>query len=434
MNSWLLPCLLSTLASSALAQKTTNVAWDAFVREHGTEWAVEWSPATGTPTAIYGQGLSLPGRTANLADARRRSEQTLERYAALLGRGASKFVEITGEPAMRLYVFVYKQEFKGLQVIDGRADVRVHANGGISMFGAEAIPVPADFNVVPTLTLAKAHKAAGRHLSLANLHAPNEPKAADRLVVWSDVGQRVPVAPRLAWDIDVGVPSVNKVGRAYIDAHTGALLEYRNEILNCCKRLREAVLTPTTQPEAAESGEFYVKVIPDPSAPTNGATVDGTISAWSINDLDPYAGLTLMPMPHFKIGTTFTDASGKFSLPGNSVTVTLRFAGKHIGKVTASSGVTFSKTLTLSGSNNKIVIYTQAAPEYDRSQSTAFLYVTRCNLFMRNYMTSKSGLDKLNTFTADVNVGGSCNAFYQNNNARFYRKSGTCPNMAYSSI
>ena len=119
--------LASSLPSLALAQQIEPpTAWQAFESQNGQNWTTEWNPATGTPSAIYGPGLRLGKEIGNLATARSESAALLNRFASLLGRGESKFVETIGVKARMVYIFVYDQEYKGLPVISGRADVRIN--------------------------------------------------------------------------------------------------------------------------------------------------------------------------------------------------------------------------------------------------------------------------------------------------------------------
>ncbi|MAE76818.1 MAG: hypothetical protein CMJ85_08125, partial [Planctomycetes bacterium] len=81
-------CVLPALA----AAQGPAAAWTKFQRDNGPNWTAEWSPATGTPRAIWGEGLTVKnGPIANTAEARKYALQTLAKYEQLLGRGASTF-------------------------------------------------------------------------------------------------------------------------------------------------------------------------------------------------------------------------------------------------------------------------------------------------------------------------------------------------------
>ncbi|MDA0374968.1 MAG: hypothetical protein O2865_14380, partial [Planctomycetota bacterium] len=66
----------SLLAAALSAQEPLETrdpvsdAWLAFRAEQGPLWEAVWNKATGTPKAIYGQGLRVAPRVDGLAHAR----------------------------------------------------------------------------------------------------------------------------------------------------------------------------------------------------------------------------------------------------------------------------------------------------------------------------------------------------------------------------
>src|SRR5687767_4939033 len=146
------------VASLAQSQAAKGKAFDArssyqdFLDTAGGDWVAQWNPATGTPNAIYGTGLPLADwRENSLAHARSHANQVLATYRDLLGLGTSEFRESIGARMGRTWSYKFDQYFRGLSVIDGRADVRIHSTGAVAMMGSTALPIPADFDVTPTL-------------------------------------------------------------------------------------------------------------------------------------------------------------------------------------------------------------------------------------------------------------------------------------------
>jgi hypothetical protein len=64
----------------------------------------------------------------------------------------------------RTWTFTFDQFFRGLPVIGGRADVRVHMVGRVPMFGSTAWQIPADFDTGPALTTKRATAIAWQAL------------------------------------------------------------------------------------------------------------------------------------------------------------------------------------------------------------------------------------------------------------------------------
>ena len=156
-----LPTMLTRLSATALlvlaaptaqslqarAQDPQSAAWLRFVQQNSDSWVADWNKATGTPAAIWGPGLRVEARPiTSIARARAHANAVLDQHAQLLGLGASRFVERIASKQRRVYMFVYDQTFAGLPVIGGRADVRVHDVGVVSMFGSQAVPIAAGFS------------------------------------------------------------------------------------------------------------------------------------------------------------------------------------------------------------------------------------------------------------------------------------------------
>ena len=173
----------------AKATFTQGSDWTEFVAKNGGQWRVDWCAATGTPRAIYGTGLDLVGWQENsLEEARRHAHLLLQTEGALLRLGASDFRETIGSRMGRTWSFVFDQYFRGLQVIGGRADVRISMSGRVAMFGSTAWQIPADFGTTATIDGDAALALAWQKLGQVPTDAPQPARvAAPRLVIWGDV-------------------------------------------------------------------------------------------------------------------------------------------------------------------------------------------------------------------------------------------------------
>jgi hypothetical protein len=410
------------LAASAAAQTPTE-AWNRFLAEHGPRWNAEWSPATGTPSAIYGQGFRLQdGPIQSVEAARPHAVKLLGRYAALLGRGASSFEERLAERSGNVWSFVYRQRFRGLEVIGGRADLRIHRNGGLSMLGSTAFPVPANFDIVPTLTSESARSTA-HQLHDAPLGALPEEAAAGRLVIWGNWESEVASPIRLAWEIDIDHRAAETVGKSYIDAHTGKELSYRNDWHEC------GLCVCHPQPNSAPQ--------PGPQA----TTVSGTVLAWTNTGLRGNDPAKLAPVRNLLVsvqggGQGYTDAQGAFSIPHTGTTavpVVVEFRGRYVGNVVPTQGTKMRQQVNVTpGTPANITIYTPSVAEFDLSQSTGYWAVDEVNEYMRSVNgTVPSGIGSM---TVNTNLTNTCNAYYTRNTINFYNAGPTCNNTAFSTV
>jgi hypothetical protein len=434
------PIAALLLTSFAVAQGTPDAtrAWQQFLQQHGAAWTAHWNPATGTPTAIYGEGLTVKnGPITTLQEARGFAEATLDRHADLLGRRASTFVEVIGQKANRVWVFVYHQQFKGLAVVGGRADVRVHDIGGISMFGSSAFPIAADFDIAPAIDR---HQARAVALRLHGLNGAADPLAAakDRLVIFGDAQAATPYAPRLAWEVHVDRVTQKLVGRSYIDAKTGVELGFGNDYHECSFGCAHA---NHSAPVVAAAPELRAEVIAGPPLIGPAVNVVGTVMAWTNTGLRPTDPLVNVPVQNVSVAVQggnsgFTDNTGSFNIThagSTPVQVTVEFKGRYVGDTRATQGTKLVAPMSLTpGTPSTIQIYTPSAVEFDRAQSTAYWGTDDINQYLRSVIGSLP--TRIDGVIINTSLTSTCNAHYTNNSINFYNFGGGCNMTAYSTV
>ena len=426
-------CVLPALA----AAQGPAAAWTKFQRDNGPNWTAEWSPATGTPRAIWGEGLTVKnGPIANTAEARRYALQTLAKYEQLLGRGASTFVETTGVKANRVWIFVYGQRFKGLEVIGGRADVRVHDIGGISMFGSECFAVPANFNVVPRINLNVARQKAYADKGVV---APMQLKGLDRLVIWADPDAAQKSLISLAWEIDIDDVSRKTVGKSYVDAMNGAIVGWYNDYHECsfgeCTEHSVPAATETPLPPAVEFSNGL------PMFGPMAVNVIGKVLCWTNTGLRPLDAAKNIPMHNVRVSVQggnsgFTDSAGAFNISHSGtapVQVVVEFAGRRISTITVDGGTKMRTQVTATpGTPVTIQIYASTSPEFDRAQAAVYWGTNDINEYLRVFNGALP--TPIDAIRGRTSINQSCNAYYTNNSINFYRKAGSCNMTAYSTV
>ncbi|MCB9892141.1 MAG: hypothetical protein H6833_10875 [Planctomycetes bacterium] len=409
--------LLTLLATPALlgAQADPRTAWREFTAAHGSTWRAVWNDATSTPESVYGPGLPLGEPVTSLESARHHAETLLLEQRALLGTGNSQLSEQIGQKVLSTYVFVYRQEHQGLEVIGGRADVRIHERGRVSLFGSRCIPVPESLSLVPTISSATARSFALRSLELDEALAEPNPRG-DRLVLFGDPNAKTPVAARLAWEVEVRAHLEHVEGLTYVDAHDGTVITFQSAIHEC---------------SVCESAH---------AMPTN---VTGNVQGWTNVDKLPNAALVNVPLQGMKVqvvggGFATCDANGDFDIPHagtTPVSVRITMEGEYLSSMTAEQGTRYDQTFTVTpGTPLQVQIFTAGAAQFDRSQTTAFWHIDQVNRFVQGYLGPLPAL--INGVSANVNRASSCNAVYStlSNSVTFYHASGGCPNTAYNSV
>ncbi len=440
-------------------------AWRQFLRDHGT-WQVEWNAATGTPSAIWGPGMRLAERRIDeLGDARNFAQATLNRYAQLLGRGDSTFVERIGQKVRHVHVFVYDQLWNGLEVISGRADIRIHDVGVLSLLGSRAVAIPANFNPNPAISADAALAIAYREAGATPAAGPLAQQPDVRLVIWADTELTMPTTPRLAWEVRIDAPVQKKEGRSYVDARTGQVLQYRNDLHECFAGCGHDLTTAAALDTAALARELRARAKPatldavvEPGTAVPGATnVVGLLRGYVNLSLDnrrvpSLPTLTLRPLSGVRVtipstgAFAITDDSGNFNIthPGTTaVQIRIEFVNaRHIANITPATGFG-TKLLSLPtvtpGTPATITLLTSGAAEYDQSQTTTQHLVDTVHEYVRDLVGANLPAAS-NTVISTVNANAACNATYSSgsNLMTFYKQSGTgssnCVNTAYQTV
>ena len=419
--------------TAPLAEPTSKEAWARFQSDSGGQWVAQWTPATGTPGAIWGTGLALAGwRENSLAAARRHAEQLLVDQKDLLGIGASTFVEVIGARMGRTWSFTFDQFFRGLPVIDGRADVRINMNGTVAMFGSRAFPIPENFGTAPVigeeLATAVAWEAVGAPSN--GLPQPGQPRQT-RLVIWGDVTAQQLAPVFLAWEVPISNLDQNgdgTLGRYYVDANTGRVLHFTNDWHRCTAGCSHA------SHRAAPRAPIAV-----PSAPPVLTTV--TLMAWTRTGNDGTSPLVNTPLARFMlnvpgVGLVATNASGEITVD-IAAPITINVAnldGTHFAPIQGADAPSGSFVVN-PGVNTTIQLLTAAATSNQAAHSTAGYWIDRVNEWARATLGNTAQLNTADSITTTVNsTSDTCNAGYGGNSMVFYAAGGGCNNMAFSTV
>jgi hypothetical protein len=401
-----------------------------FLAEHGDQWIVQWHPATGTPSAIFGRGLPIADWAENsLDEARRQALRVLDRHADLLGRDDSDFREIIGARMGRTWSFTFDQYYRDLQVIEGRADVRINMNGTVAMFGSRAFRIPAGFDTTPKIDEDVAVAIAWN----AMREVPNELKQpvrtrAPRLVIWGDVASPTLAQVNLAWEVHVSNIDQNgdgRIGLWYVDAKTGGVLQYVNDKHECGS---------ATCTHVAHELPVAAAPLPVPVATTV------TVMAWTRTGNDAWSALVNTPLRGIEfnvpgIGLRTTDSLGQFVIDiASPVTIGVNgLDGTRHSLISGSSTPTGSFQVN-PGVNATIQLLTQTATVDQAAHTTTAYWVDRVNEWARSILGNTSQLNTADNVQPTVNFASTCNAVYSGNTITFYLAGSGCANTAFSTV
>lgn len=445
MPSFLISAIALALCATALAQGPAD-SWRSFRDDRANEtFHAVWNQATGTPKAIYGDGLRVAPRVVGPGHAEELGRDVLRRYADVLGLGRSVYPLVTNQRIRDLHVLIFEQRHAGLEVIGGRVDVRLHASGVVSMFGSKAVPIPDDFGTIPSID--RTHAWA-----VAHEHARARPRIADtihaELVIHARTDDATMTTPRLAWlvRVDDRIGADCRVGDVFVDASTGDVLEYRDLVQRCGHAphpLGDAERRVPPMPR----GHLGRALAERRSAGARRTAITGNVHAWLFRG-DPTQPATNEPVRGILvtaagIGSTFTDTNGDFSIPyAGTGTVTVQVAigpggSEHVaGGIATQQGTPVQATVqATAGTPVQIQLLGPSPAEHDVAQTTTFWHVDAINRWVRGLTgdlpTNRYDLDQIQ---ATVNIASSCNAHYVANTINFYAAGGSCNMTAYDSV
>lgn len=402
----------------------------AFEALAGGVWRARWNAATGTPSRVYGTGLRLAdGPVATLEEARRLAHASLARFSDFLRLGESEFREAIAAPMGQCWTFVFDQFHGGLPVVGGRADIRIHKSGVLSMLGSVAVQVPPTLRLVPTLGEEAATAAAAFALrDMLGGHEPSPAARDARLVLWADVEGSSPARAHLVHEIRIdarGKSGEGPIGRAFVDAHTGGLLQWQSDKHQC------AVPGCTASRPAPEL----------PAAPPVPTTV--TVMAWTMVGPSGAEAPQNVPMAGLSVavpglGVQVTDEFGRFTLDlAAPVTITLlSLDGDRMGLMTPGLAAPASVTVQ-PGAPATLQLFSAAASDTDLARANAYHWTRKTNQFVRSVLGDTPQLAVLDNIRPTVNIAAACNAYYVGNTINFYAQgvSGSaCNNTAFSSV
>lgn len=161
-------------------------------------------------------------------------------------------------------------------------------------------------------------------------------------------------------------------------------------------------------------------------------TLDRTIKG-TVYSQNPLVPATDEPLANLRVivglDSGYTDELGLYSNP-NAFTpdiATVRLEGKWSRVRAALSGNVTPSFLDTVLTNGATVFFPTASPSSDRHVN-AYYHVNRVHDFMKSYYPAFTDMDF--PLTTNVDVTGTCNAFYNGNSINFYAAGGGCASFA----
>lgn len=356
-------------------------AWRQFLAEHGT-WYVHFNEENGKPHRAFGRPIATSG-----ANPQERAQQFIQQELDAFGIPVGELELKSVAPTSKHTYIHFGQRHQGLDVLFSRMMVKLNADGRVIGFGADVYDA-IDVDVMPFLVDADAAVIASNGLSG---------------VLSTEVQSQLGILPvpahrgtefHLVYEVMVHTMNGVLPGhyRCLVDAHGGELL-YRHDLVKS-------------------------------HAPPAGADMDLTASVYEFHPFIPEATL---PLPHVEVvigGNTFnTDINGHLASGViGPVNATIRLQGDWSDVQT--NGVTPQFNISLAEGANAVSFDGDA----NIRERSAYFHVNIVHDHCKTYLPAFTGMDF--SLETNVDVAGTCNAFYDGSSINFYMEGGGCQSYA----
>lgn len=382
-------------------QQLRNEAnWQAFLAEHGT-WYVSFNEENQKPHRAFGAPIPVAGANA-LEQAKNFIDNELSSFGV-----SSNNLEVFASPTTKKHEWVnFHQLHEGLSVMNSRMVVKI-ANGQVIMFGADVYD-NIEVNTTPSFDAIGA-------ASYASADMTNDITSIEMMG-----GAKILAIPtfrshedHLVYEIMVKTMGEFNIPAHYytiLDAHDGAVLYRQNMVnhLNCgddCEKKdddKKKVKTMGMSAVADVEGQVVATVYPESI----------------IFDTDVVG----LPNLQVTIGGAeyFTDQDGNMDFPVTGpVNANFELSGPWSHVFT--DGTTPDFTMVVQDGTNTISFDDDANIRELSAYRSVNIVHDHCNAIMP---ASFTGMDF--SLTTNIDVAGTCNAFYDGGSINFFNEGGGC--------
>ncbi len=364
--------------------------WQSFLQANGT-WYVVFNEENQRPHPAFGTPIPVSGTDAK--------DRAMNFISSKLTGFNIPMNELNFETVVKGddYDYVdYNQVHLGVPVLWSNLKVKMTKDGRVIMFHTD---VYSDINisVAPTLSTGAAQAAAQKGLF--------------GTVSSSYVNPQVMILPipafkkndyKLVYEVTVvGKDSDNEPTQYYtlVDANTGEVYYRDNRVMHMHGKGNGN--GANAKAGTAANTDVYVKGTVYPTHPFNASA------------LKPMANLRIVAG-----ATYYADLAGYAGLP-NTSSVTGNFYTEGKWSKVMTSGATDQQNFTLNPGVNNITLTTSNIREL-----SGYYHVNIVHDYMKTKFPTFTGMD--NALPTNIDVTGSCNAFYNGTSINFYAAGGGC--------
>jgi hypothetical protein len=357
--------------------------WQNFLKTNGT-WYVIFNEENGRPHRAFGKPVPMPGFSAK--------ERADNFISSKLGEFKIPVNELSFQSYLNSgnYEYVnYYQKHDGLSVLNSRLEVKMTLSGNVIMFAADVFD---DINISTSPVLSSSEAIDKAKNGIVNTIVSTFVNPDLKILPVPDYKKNI---YKLVYEVTVKTLNEDNIPASYytlVDAETGEVIYRHNDVMH---------------------------------SNSVSANTDINVTA-TVYPSNPYNSSALKPLRNLKMvqgSTYYTDSLGYIGTPNSSsATATFYLQGTWSTVKTGSTIPTFTVTIN-PGSNS--VSFDANANIRERS---AYYHVNIIHDYMKTKYPSFTGMDI--SLPTNVDVSGTCNAFYNGSSINFYSTGGGCNSFA----
>jgi len=365
--------------------------WKKFIQDNGNWWVL-FNEENRKPHRAFGKPIQVSGATPEIS-ARNFISNHLQNF-----RIPANDLVLSGITTTEKYHYVnFNQYYNGLRVLESKMTVRITPDNKVVMFGADVFH---DINIStsPSLSSSSAQTAAMSGINETILSAIVTPE-----LFVLPVPENKANVYKLVYQVNVKTMDADNIPSDFytlVDAITGDIL-YRQNMVKHFDHKDESKKLPGGTIDAQVTGTVYLTHSFDPS--------------------------TLVSLPNLNLSISasnyVTDGSG-FVATSNTGPATGNFELAGLWSTVETTGNMPTMSATLNGGINNVSFDSDA----NIREISAYYHVNVVHDHHKIYMPTFTGMDF--SLPTNVDVTGTCNAFYNGSSINFYAQGGGCTSFA----
>ncbi len=220
---------LATRAPESLRSAGAGLQIAAAIESrYGGSWRVHsWNPLADSPHYIYGGGARLASQVTDATQLERLARQVMTENPDIFRASQQELVLHATPHALGKWVAHFQQQYRGIDVWQGRALVAFADDGRLLLLGSD-IHADIDLDVRPTLTLADAQQIASADVPFDE--TTDRVEADGDLLILPVDGGEDGTAYHLVYRVQVHTEDPLAIWVTYVDAHDGSIIWRYNDV------------------------------------------------------------------------------------------------------------------------------------------------------------------------------------------------------------